>query len=552
MKLSEAKLANQNDRKVVIAWDLPYSKEIFNQAFPAIDHKSGTLVLSADYGAYNRPNSKQTWERSPWQAELAGNDRQIQNFLQIHFPNWKGKLESSKVWKMEDVERAGEFAAEKPRPVQEQVTKILNMRKPTNEASYYRTKTASEVYDQMDHVLDYTLFAGDGDVDVADYGLSNIQGIDGPEVATVWLIVSNQDTEEDSINEAKAFLRKKNILFHDVKSEVTGVENQWYVEAQYVDPITEAQYDKPAINMPALKRTFRYVRDLVDGELDEFQSKETLYVIASKLDSDEVRNILTKELGDPQIHRIPEFTMPWLTWKKEGFQIVFKDYSGFPEVEIMPNTSDNDPFIRREREIHDEIMDPRLYEAQYAYNKPTAGDVVNRYIDFIQDHAPTVKFGDVIIVEYDFHREGGYEEAMLHLWVLNSSLEEARSKTENFAKHFNLPHTDIGVMWASSIGAERVNTTMFYRSPDTSEILEASYDRDEREMFFVVDETGDGSDPVNIVGPFGTKNDADKYIKYMRKMYGEWITFNFTVTTSTSPNSYEKFIKQHYDWSKST
>ncbi len=581
MKLTETKLAHQNERKVVIAWDLPYSREIFDQTFPAIDHKSGVLILAADKafswkGQHPRTDAtSQGWQRLPWQAELAGTDRQIQTFLQIHFPSWKGKLEPSKVWKMEDVELAGKAAAKKAvRPVQEQFTKILNMRKPVSEASYYRTKTASEVYDRMNYILDYSQFATDEDgVDVADFGLGNVRGgisgLDSPEVATVYLIVSDQDTEEGSIEQAKEYLRKKKILFHDIKSEPSGVENQWYVEAQYVDPITEAQYDKPAVNMPALKRVFRYIRDLIDGELDEFESKETLYIIASKLDSDEVRNILTKELGDPLVHKVPEFTMPWLIWEKEGFKIVFKDYRGLPEVEIMSNTMDNDPIIRREREIHDNIMDPSLYEAQYAYQKLTADEVVNRYIDFIEEHKPNITFGDVIIVEHNFSDVGDALYASLDFWVLNSSILEAKNKVESFAKHFDLPYTKITIPLDRYLpgGAReyqdgnpavdrdvqhnRVYASMWYKSENKLEVLEASYDRDERETFFVVDETGDGSDPVNIVGPFGTKNDADKYVNYMKKIYGEWITFNFTVTKRSSPDNYEKFIKQHYDWSKS-
>ncbi len=435
---------------------LPYTQRRFDQTYTPIDHTSGTVILAADYhyqattyGAYDRaPNlpqsdkTKQAWEQLPWQAELAGNDRQIQNFLRIHFPTWKGKLEPSKVWKMEDVERAGKAAAEKPRPVQEQVSKILEMRKPVNEATYYRTKTASEVYDQMDLVLDYTLFAGDSDVDVADYGLSNIQGIDGPEVATVWLIVSNQDTEEDSINRTKVFLRKKNILFHDVKSEETGVENQWYVEAQYVDPITEAQY---------------------------------------------------------------------------------------------------------------------------AYQKLTADEVVNRYIDFIQAHHPNVTFGDIIVVEYNFSDAGDALYASLDLWVLNSSIQEAENKVKSFAKHFDLPYTEITIPLDSNsvslpnnipsthkkdVQHDKVYASMWYKSENKLEVFEARYAdaSDDREMFFVVDETGDLKNPTNVVGPFGTKNDASRYIKYMKKVYSEWVTFNFTVVERTSPDKYEELAKEQQDW----
>ena len=169
---------------------------------------------------------------------------------------------------MEDVERAAR-AAKVIKPVKEQVDKILNMRKPINEAKYYRAKTASDVYDHMDKVLDYTLFVGDGDVDIADYGLGDINhgDLNSPEVATVYMIISNQDTEEDSIKTAKEFLRKKDILFHDVKSEESGNKYQWYVEAQYVDPINEATYEHPGLKFRTLKRIYRYVQELIDGEL---------------------------------------------------------------------------------------------------------------------------------------------------------------------------------------------------------------------------------------------------------------------------------------------
>ncbi len=557
MKLIEAKYDTQTDnRKVVIVDNLPFA-DIIEQRPPFIDHLSGALVLSADlrddkvheYGTRNYESERYQTRKLlfPWQAELAGTDRQIEDFLRIHFPTWSpdihGPIENSNVWKMEDVERAAR-AAKVIKPVKEQVDKILNMRKPINEAKYYRAKTASDVYDQMDKVLDYTLFVGDGDVDVADFGLGDIRHGDpnSPEVATVYLIVSNQNTEEDSIQTAKEFLRNKDILYHDIKSEVTGVENQWYVEAQYVDPINEATYEQPGLKFRTLKRIYRYVQELIDGELDEVESKEWHYIIASKKDSDDVRNILTKELGKPEIFKVPEFKMPWLRWEKEGFWILFKDYTGLPEVEIMSAEWDNDPYVRR------------MNEAGYAYKKPVAAEVVNQYIDFIQEHQPRVKFGDIIVKEYDFTNTGDREFAAMYLWVLNSSFDEARIKIESFAKQFNLPYTDIDTdlhdgdqnAYHRPETHKRVFGTLWYGSEAASELAEAAYDGTRNQMFFAVDETS--SDINQIVGPFSSSDDARKYTAYMEKKYGEWVTFNWDVRGHVFPDNYEVDIKSHYDW----
>jgi len=556
MKLTEAKYSH--NKQVVIVDDLPFA-DIIEQRPPFIDHVSGTLVLSADihdekvyeYGARNYESERYQTRKHlyPWQAELAGTERQIKNFLEIHFPKWSGKVTPSQVWKMEDVERAGRAAVAKGvQSTQEQVTKILDTRKPINEVKYYRAKTASDVYDHMDKVLDYTLFVGDGDVDIADYGLGDINHGDpnSPEVATVYLIVSNQDTKEDSIKTAREFLRNKDILYHDIKSEETGVENQWYVEAQYVDPITEAAYKQPGLKFRTLKRIYRYVQELIGGELDEVESKEWHYILTSKKDSDEVRNILTKELGQPEEFRVPEFKMPWLRWEKEGFWILFKDYTSLPEVEIMSAEWDNDPYVRR------------MNEAGYAYKKPVAAEVVNQYIDFIQEHQPQVKFGDIIVSEYDFTNTGDREFAALYLWVLNSSFDEARIKIESFAKHFNLPYTNIETdLHDSDHNAyhrpethKRVFGTLWYGSKAASELVEAAYDGGQyRKMFFVFDDAGgEHAEFSKLVGPFVSEDQATKYTTYMTATYGEWVTFNFEIRSSVSPIEYEKDSKEHFDW----
>lgn len=451
MKLIEAKYSS--DKQVVIVDDLPFA-DIIERYPPFIDHVSGVLVLSSDlidpdvykYGPRNFESERYQTRKKiyPWQAELAGTKRQIKNFLEIHFPEWNGKTKLSTVWKMEDVERAAQAAVAKGDknmqgdPIREQFTKILDMRKPINEVKYYRAKSASDVYDQMDKVLDYTLFVGNSNVEIANYGLGDINHGDpnSPEVATVYLIVSNQETEEGSIQKARTFLRKKDILYHDIKSEETGVENQWYVVAEYVDPINEASY---------------------------------------------------------------------------------------------------------------------------AYKKPTAAEVVNRYIDFIQEHQPQVKFGDIIVSEHDFTNTGDKEFAALYLWVLHSSFTEARQKVESFAKHFNLPYTSIDTDLHGTGSAygdrnayhrpeihKRIFATLWYGSEPASELVEAAYDGTRKQMFFAVDETGG---PMNhVIGPFSSSDETRKFTTYMEKKYGEWVTFNWEIIGHTFPDNYEIDIKSHYDW----
>ncbi|MHA2402470.1 MAG: hypothetical protein ACXADH_05705 [Candidatus Kariarchaeaceae archaeon] len=149
-----------DEKIVVILDDLPFS-EIFEFKVeepgpPAIDSRTGTLMLSADlldpsvhhYGPRNYDSSvyqKRKLEH-PWQVELAGTEDQIREFLRIYFPSWNQnrELERSGVWDWESVERAARHAASKDVYFEsvrasEQVDKIL-------EARYHREPSALDVH----------------------------------------------------------------------------------------------------------------------------------------------------------------------------------------------------------------------------------------------------------------------------------------------------------------------------------------------------------------------------------------------------------------------
>lgn len=64
------------------------------------------------------------------------------------------------------------------------------------------------------------------------------------------------------------------------------------------------------------------------------------------------------------------------------------------------------------------------------------------------------------------------------------------------------------------------------------------------QMFFVMEE-GEG---ITLVGPFATSDDAYAYSRHIESEYGKDLPINHEVTAITSPEQYEKDVKEHLDW----
>lgn len=65
-----------------------------------------------------------------------------------------------------------------------------------------------------------------------------------------------------------------------------------------------------------------------------------------------------------------------------------------------------------------------------------------------------------------------------------------------------------------------------------------------REMFFIVEE----SDDITLIGPFVTSKDANVFSKHIFNEYGDMVTLNHEVIGVTSPEQYDKDIKQLRNW----
>lgn len=71
-----------------------------------------------------------------------------------------------------------------------------------------------------------------------------------------------------------------------------------------------------------------------------------------------------------------------------------------------------------------------------------------------------------------------------------------------------------------------------------------------QQMHFVIDI----SDEIFLIGPFASAEDANMYMQYMLKTYGEThddnatVALNMDYVVSQTPAQYEKLVSDHYDW----
>jgi hypothetical protein len=238
---------------------------------------------------------------------------------------------------------------------------------PMFEARYYRHLSASEVYDRMDDILDYTKHA-EVDTDVVgiiDFGLGSVNHSieDAPEVAYVEMLVKTTDKERAK-QLAGEFLDSKDVPYEYMETEYANDE-EVYVRAQWVDPITEAQLqDKPKVSFARLKRVARKVQELTGAKIDKYDSKEDLLILdvwKTLYISDVDR--LDDAFGPHDEFDIPEFKLPWHRWEIDGVWIIMKDYSGNLQFEVLPASTREQPQDRYLRQRHDAIMDPAAYES---------------------------------------------------------------------------------------------------------------------------------------------------------------------------------------------
>jgi hypothetical protein len=367
MKLTEARY--QGDEQVVVLInDLPYSERldfsVEDFGPPAIDSRTGAVLLSYDmldskYAESGTLSYDEEKHVHPWQAEIAGTEKQILNFIHIYFPTWSTDKSISDhittMWDRASIARAAAAAEQHGTIIEsasasDQVMKILEAKyakeytafeaferyealvkndrvhgnvilddreygetngqcyaqlwgwiqnveteeeakrdaahfarevdvpytgieiddhpepfgkrmvfvtwlyvqdcpgagDPLAEARYYKQMTASEVYDRMEDVLDYTKHVVDTPViGIIDFGLSRINHAieDSPEVAEVEMLVQSSDKDR-AIALAKEFLDSKGIPYHDITAEYANPD-ETYVAAQWVDPITEARTTPP-------------------------------------------------------------------------------------------------------------------------------------------------------------------------------------------------------------------------------------------------------------------------------------------------------------------
>ncbi|MHA2402471.1 MAG: hypothetical protein ACXADH_05710 [Candidatus Kariarchaeaceae archaeon] len=81
------------------------------------------------------------------------------------------------------------------------------------------------------------------------------------------------------------------------------------------------------------------------------------------------------------------------------------------------------------------------------------------------------------------------------------------------------------------------------------ELQEATYSAPQHQpTYYVLDHSFDSEDGVGLVGPFGSKNDAAKYIQYIEHKYGDVVAFTLQTVGSISPRTFERDVADLHNY----
>ncbi len=214
--------------------------------------------------------------------------------------------------------------------------------------------------------------------------------------------------------------------------------------------LQEAKYTEPPINKARFKRMYREVQELIDGELDEFESKQDMYVMDSlTMSFDEIEKILTKKFGDAEKFDIPEFTVPWFRYTADDFWIMLKSYGGIAQVEVMPAKTRGDsrmyarPGVRRDDLERIPPYERYLREARYAHSPR---EVAKRYRQVRQDSENPDMWLDNLEM---FFSGAGYlsadKVAYLRLQVNGNNERHAEQRVKDHLNAWKIPYTTISI-----------------------------------------------------------------------------------------------------------
>ncbi len=210
--------------------------------------------------------------------------------------------------------------------------------------------------------------------------------------------------------------------------------------------IFEARYTEPAVNKASLKRVYREVQELVGGELDDYESKEDMYILdRMEMFFDGVEKALTKKYGEAEKFNIPEFTVPWFRYTVGDFWIMLKSYSGEAQVEIMPaRTREHGvPLISTTSSRLRRGGPERIREAKYSHD---VRQVAKQYSTFKQTlENPDNWLDDMEMFVNRWNYLSKDKMAYLILQVEGDDERHAEHRTRFHLEHFNLPFTKIEV-----------------------------------------------------------------------------------------------------------
>ncbi len=133
---------------------------------------------------------------------------------------------------------------------------------------------------------------------------------------------------------------------------------------------------------------------------------------------------------------------------------------------------------KKHRDLNEQVS--RILEARYHRNK-TVDEVYDLYVSFMNDGQK--KYGPIVIVDIQWWDDSEYESgcsAVMMLWLLDSSIDDANEEIPKFMNEMNLPFTsfdvDPGVLEpVSTFKHTRLHATVKYEGACPSEVKEARY-----------------------------------------------------------------------------
>ncbi len=303
---------------------------------------------------------------------------------------------------------------------------------------------------------------------------------------------------ENSITVSLKTLGEKEGLLHDNVSRVGKIiqdatgrsikDHSSYIDGQYGteevrywldSDLQEAKYTEPPINKARFKRMYREVQELIDGELDEYESKQDMYVMDSlTMSFDEIEKILTKKFGAAEKFDIPEFTVPWFRYTADNFWILLKSYGGIAQVEVMPAKTRGSgariytrPGVRSDDLEQIPPYQRYLREAAYAHSPR---EVAKRYRQVRQDaENPNMWLDDLELFFSGAGYLSGDKAAYLRLQVTGNNERHAEQRVKDHLKEWKMPYTTISVEPHNEGPEVLYNVSIFYAP--YKKIQEAKY-----------------------------------------------------------------------------